>query len=69
MRVRLEHCGSHWCLLTAVTLNLTFSAYLFTRARQDRWCAPDAAIALVPAALCVHGLLFLGLMHFMSVAA
>lgn len=53
-------------LLTAVTLNLPFSIYLFTRARRERWCSPRAAIALVPAAFFAHGALLAGLMHFTS---
>jgi hypothetical protein len=54
-------------LLTAVTLNLPFSMYLFTRATQEGWCSRGAAIALIPAALLVHGPLLVGLPYFMYV--
>jgi hypothetical protein len=53
-------------LLTAVTLNLPFSIYLFTRARREGWCSALAAIALAPAAFLAHGALLAGLMYFTS---
>ena len=53
-------------LLTAVTLNLPFSVYLFRRAVRDRWCSTHALIGLIPAALVVHGPLLIGLVYLMG---
>jgi hypothetical protein len=53
-------------LVTAATLNLPFSIYLFRRATREQWCSPRALMALVPATLIVHGPILVGLIDLVA---
>ena len=48
-------------LITAVLLNLPFSAYFFGRAVRDAWLPRRALLATLPAALLAHGPGLLGI--------
>jgi hypothetical protein len=48
-------------LATALALNLPFSLYVLRRCTRERWLAPRALWALIPAAIVVHGPLLVGL--------
>ena len=48
-------------LATALALNLPWSIYLLRRARREEWLGRGAFVALLPAALVVHGPLLVGL--------
>jgi hypothetical protein len=50
-------------LVTAVALNVPFSMALLRRATRERWCSPRALMALLPAALFVHGPLLTVLLY------
>ena len=42
-------------LVTAALVNLPFSIYVTRRAVRERWVSRASVLALVPAALLVHG--------------
>jgi hypothetical protein len=50
-------------LVTAVALELPFSLVLFRRVGRERWLPRGALLALVPAALVIHGPLLVGLLR------
>jgi hypothetical protein len=50
-------------LLSAVLLNLPFSAFVFWKARQEHWLSRTASGLLLPGALLVHGPLLFGLLR------
>ena len=47
-------------LVTALLVNLPFSIYLFRRSRREGWATRGGFIALIPAAIVVHGPLLVG---------
>jgi hypothetical protein len=49
-------------LITAVALNLPFSVYLLRRATREQWLSRRFLVALLPAAIVVHGPLLLALL-------
>ena len=55
-------------LLTAVVINLPFSLWIFTRAVRERWVNQHALLALIPAALLLHGPLLLLFLKIAGVA-
>jgi hypothetical protein len=53
-------------LVTAAFVNLPFSIYVFQLAIRDRWCSARALVALIPAALAVHGPVLAGLIYLVA---
>ncbi|NMO17088.1 HXXEE domain-containing protein [Pyxidicoccus fallax] len=49
-------------LVTALLVNVPFSAYLFRRAARARWVRPRDWVGMVAVALVLHGPVLLGLM-------
>ena len=49
-------------LITALAVNLPLSLYLFGRARRQAWVSQSALVALIPAALLLHGAALSGLL-------
>jgi hypothetical protein len=48
-------------LVTAVAVNLPFSAYVLRRAWRERWYSRRALVLLAPLALALHGPLLIGM--------
>ena len=53
-------------LATALLLNLPLSLYVFHRALREEWVSRSALLALVPAALVVHGPVLVGLLALLA---
>jgi hypothetical protein len=53
-------------VLTAVLLNFPLSLYVFRTAARQHWLGSRALLALIPAAVAVHGPLLVGLLAFFT---
>lgn len=51
-------------LVTAIAINLPFSLYVLRRVIRERWFSRRALVALVPAAIVVHGPLLVAAIAF-----